>query len=567
MKKFQGIGVSAGIAAGPAFLYDLRSVCIEETYNQEADLELSRFEKALQKASDQLDRISSTDLPDTPDHPAEIFTAQAVILEDTALIARVRSLIENSRFSAEYAWHTAVNEFEKILRSSDVPLFAERANDVLDVGQRVLRILLGRNQTARLTKPAVIVANDLPPSAIIEFKKEFVLAICTAQGSPTSHASILSRALGIPAAAGLADAIPYLKNGDELIVDGFSGTVILEPDENTAAYYRQQLADEEKKRSDNQDQPPVPAVTMDGRRINTFANVSTAEDAALALKIGADGIGLFRTEFLFSDRQSPPSEEEQFQVYTEILRDFGRKTAIMRTVDLGGDKPAGYLHAKAEINPLLGLRSTRLALQHKDILQEQLLALLRASAIANVAIMFPMISTLPEAQAVNALVTECKAILDKRGQPYNPSINIGLMIETPSAAIMADKLLQQFDFASIGTNDLAQYTLAADRTNPHVSKFVDALDPAVLRLIQAAVQAAHQAGKRIGLCGELAAEPTAVPVLLGLGLDEFSMNPRAIPVIKDKIHQYSLNEAQDIAKNAVNLASAQQVREFLSKMR
>jgi len=566
MYKIQGIPISPGIAHGPIFHHTVQKVHVEQRNNCDPEQERARLQSALDRAAKQLQEIRQRASQQVSSEEAQIFEAQEMFLSDPALLEQVFDQLETERWNAEYAWREGTEHFAQMLAGLEDEYLAARAADVRDVGQRVLRLLAGLNDESRpLDKPSIILAEDLTPSDTVMFDKALVLGFCTAQGGPTSHVAILSRALGIPAVAGISSWMDELASSKEVLLDGSTGEIVVDPDaENIAAFQ----ARSERLQSEYElalASTHEPAITLDGRRIEIAANIGSPSEAEHALEMGAEGVGLFRTEFLFLDRESPPSEDEQVQAYLQALRAFAPHPVIFRTLDIGGDKPAPYLDVPHELNPFLGLRGARLTLARTEIFETQLRALLRASSGYPLRVMFPMIDSPEDVHAARHIFKDILAELKQDGNPYSSDIQIGIMVEVPSAAIMADVLAEAVDFFSIGTNDLSQYTLAADRTNAAVSVRADALHPAVLRLIQMVNQAAHKRGRWVGLCGELGGDPLAAAVLVGLGLDELSINARAIPLVKAAIRKLSFAEAERIAINCLKLQSASEVREYLHK--
>jgi len=565
MKNIQAIGISPGIAMGPIYFYECEEIVIEPCSCVDPEYEVERFQLSLDTARAQLQEVYQKALESTGEQEAEIFEAHMMILEDPEIIDQVIEEIEKNLSKAEYAWYKAIEKQVEIMASMKDEYFAARSADINDVGQRVLRILLGNASETRLDCPSIVVAQDLTPSDTVSFDKRKVLAFATVKGGPTSHVAILSKALGIPAIVGIGAWINDLKTGMMAILDGKEGKIILDPPEDIQEAYRLRAVRFEQDFQSAYKFTKFPAVTKDGINIEVVANIGSPEAAAEALDFGAEGIGLLRTEFLFLERESPPDEDEQIEVYRNILGHFGSKPVVIRTLDVGGDKPAPYLKISPELNPFLGVRGTRLTLLREDIFQTQLRALFRAGAGYNLKIMFPMIGTITDIRKARVHIGNAIETIKENGHKYAENIEIGIMVEIPSAAIMSDILADEVDFFSIGTNDLTQYTLAADRTNPEVAEQADALDPAVLRLIHMVIQAAHKKGKWVGLCGELAGETLAAPVLLGFGLDEFSMNPRAIPYVKRALREMKMEDTQKIAMRVLDLPSAEEVKDYLHK--
>lgn len=560
-KMLHGTSASEGIVVGPVFFYERRSLVVERLQVADPAFELGRLQTALTQARQELQQLSAQTQVDIGASEAEIFEAQALFLGDPELLQKVHLTIESQQVNAEYAWRKETEQYVLALRIIEDEYLSARADDVEDVSQRLLRVLQGVDaETTMPDEPVVVVARDLTPSDTVMFDKTKVLAFCVATGGPTSHAAILAKALGIPAIVGLGEEVSQLVAGTQVIVDGGSGEILVEPDTATVASYLQRaqiLAQGHLEAFKSADQP---AITLDGVRKEIVANVGSPEDAQEALQYGAEGVGLLRTEFLFLERETAPDEDRQTAIYRTIFQTMEQRPVVVRTLDIGGDKPAPYLSLLPEMNPFLGVRGIRLALAHLDLFQTQLRALLRAAHGHNIKIMFPMVATSEEIFLVRAQLEQAQAALEQKHADYAQTIEVGIMIEVPSAALMADRLAEEVDFFSIGTNDLAQYTLASDRTNGSVSKLADALHPAVLRLIRMVIEAAHARGKWVGLCGELAGNPLAVPVLLGLGLDEFSLAPRGIPVIKQAIRHWSVTEARAIAEQVLALRNAAEVR-------
>jgi phosphotransferase system enzyme I (PtsI) len=461
-----------------------------------------------------------------------------------------------------------VSELGDVFRATGDEVLVQRATDLQDVGQRVIRLLAGRAEgsLARLARPCIVLAHELTPSDTATLGKSQVLGLCTAIGGATSHTAILARALGLPAVVGLGTALLAVAEGTTVIVDGTAGQLRLAPDEPTVAAYRASQAAAAEEKAAAQTAAALPAVTRDGRRVEVAANVGDAEGARQALAQGAEGVGLLRTEFLYLDRATAPGEDEQVAAYTAVAEALQGLPVIVRTLDIGGDKPAPYLDLGQELNPFLGWRAIRYCLDQPEFFKVQLRAVLRAAADHNLKLMFPMIATLEEVQRALSLLDEARAELEAAGRPHAARIETGIMVEVPAAALMADRLAREVDFFSIGTNDLAQYTLAADRTNARVASLADPLHPAVLRLVKQVIDAGHSAGRWVGMCGEMAGQPEAIPILLGLGLDEFSMSPAAIPRAKQILRGLSRHDAQVIAGRALDLDSAGAVRDAMREV-
>jgi phosphoenolpyruvate-protein phosphotransferase/dihydroxyacetone kinase phosphotransfer subunit len=561
-RRLQGIPASAGIAIGPAVLYCPQVLKAERHRVDDPQAEWERFLAAVEQAKAEIATIRERAEAEVGAAEAEIFTAHELFLEDPDLLAQVRERVEEEHLNAEAALDEAVAGYAELLRSMEGEIFRQRAADVEDVGQRVLRILLGEREAplADLSEPAVLVAHDLTPSDTAQLDKRLTLGFCTAMGGTTSHTAILARGLGLPAIVGLGEAALSIPEGAPLIMDGGEGLVIVNPEEATVAAYRSRREKLIAHQQVLKLAASEAARTSDGHLVEVVANVGDVESARVALEHGAEGVGLLRTEFLYLDRDTMPSEEEQYAVYRAIADLMGQRPLIIRTLDIGGDKPLPYLDLGQELNPFLGWRAIRLSLDHVDLFKAQLRAILRAGHERNVKIMFPMIADVEEVRRAKGILAQARAELEERGLPFAPHVEVGIMVETPAAAVAADILAEEVDFFSLGTNDLIQYTMACDRTNERIAYLYEPLHPVILRLVKGVIEAAHGAGKWVGMCGEMAGAPEAVPILLGLGLDEFSMTAIAIPEAKAVIRSLSLSEAQEIATEALRLTSATEVR-------
>ena len=560
MKTIRGIVASPGIAIGAAFQFRQDELRFERRVVGDPAAEWRRFQSAAARAGEQLAAVCARARDELGEEQAAIFEAHLLMLEDPELLAAVQSAIEERSLNAEAALSDAAERYAETLEALDDEYLRARAADVRDVAGRVLRILLGREAATGPDAPAVVVARDLTPSDTILMDKSHVLGFCTAEGGPTAHTAILARTMGLPAVVGAGAEVLAVAPGATVVLDGTTGCLVVEPDEATLASYRQSQAAADQLRAQSLSRAGEPAVTRDGRRVEVVANIGSADEARAALDAGAEGVGLLRTEFLYLGRASLPGEEEQYRAYRAILEAMGSRPVILRTLDIGGDKELPYLELAPEPNPFLGVRAIRLSLARPDLLHQQLRAALRAAPGHNLKIMFPMVATVAEVRAARQALASARDELLAEGQPLPERLEVGIMVETPAAAVMADRLAREVDFFSIGTNDLSQYTFAADRTNARVAALADAMQPAVLRLVARVIAAAHAHGKWVGLCGELAGEPLAIPILLGLGLDEFSMNPPAIPLAKELIRSLTAEEAQALASAALDLDDAAEVR-------
>lgn len=564
-KTLQGIPASDGIAIGPAFRYIPAELTVPARASESADVELSRFDAAREQARVELQGLSNAIEKRAGKEEAAIFEAHREMLNDPALEGRVRELVESGQ-TAEQALVNATDELAGLLAGMEDELFAARALDVKDVGRRVLRILLGLPDTAlgAVTEPSVIVAEDLTPSDTASLDPSLTLGFVTAQGGLTSHSAILARTLGIPAIVGMGNnLLENVPGGTFIVMDGRTGELLIEPDEGIIGRYQKVKSQRESQMQILKAAAEKDAVTANGRRVEVAANVGEAATARDAIEHGAEGIGLLRTEFLYLEDSQPPSEEKQFRIYREIFEVMAGRPVIVRTLDIGGDKPPSYLPFPNEMNPFLGWRAIRISLDEQDLFKTQLRAILRAAVGHHARIMFPMVSDLDELRRARDIVDTVKRDLALASVEFAFDVPVGIMVETPAAAVMVDALAEASDFFSLGTNDLTQYTLAVDRGNAKVANLFQPLHPAVLRLIKQTIDAAHAKGKWVGMCGELAGMTKAIPILLGFGLDEFSMNPRAIPEAKRLISRLSDDRAQEIAGHAMSFGTAAEIENYM----
>lgn len=563
MRIFSGIAASPGTAIGPAFHFQPVDLCFDRCRVEDTQAEIARLDRALEIARDQLEGVYDRARVECGPEDAAIFQAHALMLEDPELLQTVRRAIEEQGLNAESALSDAAEVYAQMLEALDDQYLCTRAADVRDVADRVLRILTGaaESNASALSHPAIVLARDLAPSDTMLLDKSLVLGFCTAGGGPMAHTAILARSLGLPAVVGAGLEILTIPDGAPSILDGTRGELLLEADEVTTGRYRARQTAADAAARIARRRAKEPAVTRDGHRVEVVANIGNVADAQAALEAGAEGVGLLRTEFLFLERTQLPDEEEQFHAYRTIVDTFNaHQPVILRTLDVGGDKDLPYLDLPQEPNPFLGVRAIRLCLTRPELFRPQLRAALRAAVDRNLKVMFPMVTTVEEVCAARAILEDCRAELVAEGQRLPETMEVGIMIEVPAAALMADRLAAEVDFLSIGTNDLSQYTAAADRTNARVASLVSGFQPAVLRLVRATIDAAHAQGKWVGLCGEFAGHPLAIPILLGLGLDEFSMNPPAIPLAKQVIRTLTLEECRGVAQAALEQESAEAVR-------
>jgi phosphoenolpyruvate-protein phosphotransferase (PTS system enzyme I) len=532
MKK--GIAASKGYAIGKVYLQEHEEIVITDTKVSDVVAEQEVLKKALEQSRVQLTAIKDKTLAEIGEHEALVFEAHLTLLDDPEFTGGMLAEIENSSVNAMKAVEGITNTFVMIFDAMEDEYMKERAADIKDVSKRIMANLAGKGENALASVEAntVIVAEDLTPSDTAQLDRSKVIGFLTNIGGRTSHSAIMARTLEIPAIVGLKDITKAVKTGDTVILDGIEGICIINPEQSVIDEYTAKrekfLAEQEelKKLID------VKTVTKSGRRVEVCGNIGSPNDAEAVLKNGGDGVGLFRTEFLYMDREAAPTEEEQFESYKKVLEIMKGKQVVIRTLDIGGDKTLPYLPLPEEMNPFLGYRAIRLCLDRKDIFRVQIRALLRASVYGNLAVMFPMISGLEEFLAAKEFVDECKTELDAEGIKYSNEIQWGIMVEIPAAAVYADELAKYVDFFSIGTNDLIQYTLAADRMSEKVSYLYNPMHPAVLRLVKMTIDGAHKHGKWVGMCGEMAGDEAAIPTLVEYGLDEFSMSATSILTAK-----------------------------------
>ncbi len=555
-KVYRGIPVSAGVCRGKVLvLHQARHVIARrELAAADVDAEVKRFEQSLVRTRQQITEVQRRVSETMSSNEADIFDAHLLMLEDRVLIEEVIKIISEQKANADFAFHTASDRYIAVLEAVEDEYLRERAADLRDLTGRVLDNLLEVKDALDLkhiNEPCILVSHDLSPSMTAQLDKKLVLGFVTDIGGKTSHSAILARSLDIPAVVGALTISEELETGDYALLDGYNGTVIVNPTDQTLFEYGQLAkikASLDEKLREVQHQP---AVTLDGRNVHLSANIEDQHDVEAVLAHGAEGVGLFRTEFLFINRDRLPTEEEQYEVYRQVASALKPHPVIIRTLDLGGDKFASHLQLAQEMNPFLGWRAIRFCLAQPEMFRAQLRAILRASAEGNVRMMYPMISGLDELNQANALVEKCKAELRAENIPFAENLEIGAMIEIPSAALIADSLAKKVKFFSIGSNDLIQYTLAADRTNEKVSHLYEPTHPAILRLIKMTVDAAHANGIWVGVCGEIAGDPVLTPLLLGLGVDELSAAPAVLDEVKYIIRRVKLDEARELAAFAL----------------
>jgi phosphotransferase system enzyme I (PtsI) len=557
---FCGIAVSAGVCRGKILvLHRARHIVGRRDLSEtEIAAEVKRFENVLGQTRKQIKEIQRRVVVSMSAEEGDIFDAHLLMLEDRVLIEEVLRFIREQKVNADFAFHTVSERYVAAMEEVEDAYLRERAADIRDLTSRVLDNLLEVKDAfdlRHLNEPCILISHDLSPSTTAQLDKKFVLGFATDIGGKTSHTAIMARSLDIPAVVGLQNVSVELENGDYALLDGYNGTIIVNPTDQTLFQYGQLAKIRASLDEKLQEILHQPAVTLDGKAIHLSANIENQNDVASVLAHGAEGVGLFRTEFLFINRESSPDEEEQFKVYREVAAALKPSPVIIRTLDLGGDKFVSHLQLAQEMNPFLGWRAIRFCLAQPELFRAQLRAILRASAEGNVKMMYPMISGLDELNRANALVEIYKNELRAEKIPFDENLEIGAMIEIPSAALIADTLAKRAKFFSIGSNDLIQYTLAADRTNEKVSHLYEPTHPAIIRLIKNTVDASHRHGIWTGVCGEIAGDPVLVPLLIGLGVDELSAAPPIIPEIKYMIRRVKMSEAQALAEFALQCES------------
>ncbi len=538
MNKVKGIGVSKGIAIGKVYLYlpHKINVDIDEKDDVPSSVKKEKFEIVKEQSKKEIQSIYERLVSSKASKEAGIFEAQALFIDDPTINRRVEELIDEG-FSLPAAIEKAFKESAAAMEAIENEYFRERAKDIMDVANRLIQHVYGETipNLSYLPESSVVIAKDLTPSDTASIDRDHIVGFATDLGGITSHTAILAESFGIPAVVGLKNITEQVRNGEPIIIDGENGEVIIDPDEETIKTYTNKIAQIEKEKKELESIKFLEATTRSGKKIEVSANIGSPKDADVAIREGADGVGLFRTEFLFLNKDTAPTEEEQFEAYKTVLEKFGNKPVIIRTLDIGGDKQIPYLHLEPELNPFLGVRALRLCLLQIELFKTQLRAILRASVFGNALIMYPMVATKEEIINANKILEEVKTELKDNNIPFDDNIKVGIMVEIPAAALNAEELVDYVDFFSIGTNDLTQYTFAADRTNENLSYLYQPLSPPVLKLIKMTVDASHERGKWTGMCGELAGDLDAIPTLIDIGLDELSMSPQKIPYAKKLI--------------------------------
>ncbi|HJV45194.1 MAG TPA: phosphoenolpyruvate--protein phosphotransferase [Bacillota bacterium] len=564
-QKMYGIAASSGIAIGKAILLKTPKLMIETKTVEDVSLEMKRLQEAIEKSKADLIVIRDKVQAEMGPEKAAIFSAHLLVLDDPELLDAVNEKMRSERVNAESALNDVSQMYIEMFENMDNEYMKERGADIRDISKRVLHYLLGLEYSSlsNLSEEVILIAEDLTPSDTAQLDRQYVKGFVTDIGGRTSHSAIMARSLEIPAVVGTKSGTEEIQAGTQLILDGINGLILIDPTEDEIVEYQEQKADFELRKAKLAKLVNSPSVTKDGHSVELAANIGRPEDVVAVLENGAQGIGLFRTEFLYMGRDEFPSEEEQFQAYKSVVEQMGDKPVVIRTLDIGGDKQLSYMELPKELNPFLGFRAIRLCLDQQELFRIQLRALLRASAYGNLKIMFPMISTLGELRKAKEILEEEKKELIRKGIAVSKKLEIGIMVEIPATAVMADRFSKEVDFFSIGTNDLVQYTMAADRMNEQVAYLYQPYNPAILRLVQMVIKAAHQEGKWVGMCGEMAGDEIAIPILIGLGLDEFSMSATSILAARSQIGQMAKGDVDSHIDHILSMDTADEVSSYV----
>ena len=561
MLQLKGIAASQGISFAKAYVFVEPDLTVKEVKIEDVEAEVKRFEDAIEASKKELTIIKENALASLGADKAAVFEAHLLILDDPEFMGTVKTDIESKVINAEYAFKETSDMFISMFEAMDNEYMKERAADIRDVSKRILAHLLGVDlpNPSLIDEEVIVIAEDLTPSDTAQLNKKYVKGFATNIGGRTSHSAIMARSLEIPAVVGTSSITEDVKNGDILILDGLDGVVLVNPDEATTAEYKEKHAKFEAQKAEWAKLVTEKSVTKDGHEVILAANIGTPADLEGVKNNGGEAVGLYRTEFLYMGRDQLPTEDEQFEAYKAVLEGMGDKPVVVRTLDIGGDKELPYLDLPKEMNPFLGFRAIRLCLEEKDLFRTQLRALLRASVYGKLCVMFPMIATVQEFRAAKALFLEEKEKLVAEGVTVSNDIELGIMVEIPSTAVIADIFAKEVDFFSIGTNDLIQYTMAADRMSEKVSYLYQPYNPAILRLVKNVIEASHKEGKWTGMCGEMAGDSLAIPLLLGMGLDEFSMSATSILQARSQIKNLTLDEMKKLVEEAVMCATTEEV--------
>lgn len=563
----KGLGTSPGIGIGKVFVFKEPELKIEKKEIKNTEEEINRLELSLKKSTDEIDNIYNITLNTIGEDEAEIFTAHRMMLEDPEFLGGVKEKIKDEKVNAEWAVNEVANFYIDMFENIEDEYLKARAADLRDVSKRLLRALLNVEtpDLISISEKSIIIAEDLTPSDTAQMNKEMVVGIVTELGGRTSHTSIMARTLEVPAIAGVKDATDIFVHGDGIIVDGDSGEIIIKPTEEQLKEYKNKQEQLEEFKIILKKMKGQETISKDGYKVELAGNIGTAKDVESVLENDGEGVGLFRTEFLYMDKDRLPTEEEQFQSYKEVAEKLGDKPLVIRTLDVGGDKDLPYLDLPKEMNPFLGYRAIRLCLDRVDIFKTQLRAILRASAFGNVKIMFPMISNIKEIRDSKAIIEGLKLDLKAENIDFDPNLEIGIMVEIPAVAIHSEAFAKEVDFFSIGTNDLIQYTLAVDRGNTEIAYLYNQFHPAVLRLIKMTIDNGHKEGIWVGMCGEVAGDQKLIPLLLAMGLDEFSMGAASILKSRYLIKQLSKDNISKMLDEILSLPRAEDVEKYIEE--
>ena len=569
MLKFKAIGVSEGLAHAKALVIKEADLTVVKNSITDAAAEQKRVIDAVEHAKKQIELLRDEAEKNIGAAEAEIFDAHLLMLDDPDFVEGITNLIADEMVCAEYACFVNCENFQAMFRAMDDEYMQARAADIGDISQRILKNLKGiaDNAIDSISEPCIIIANDLTPSDTAKIGSKPVVGFVTRIGGRTSHSAIMARSMGIPAVAGAGEKADEIKDGEELLLDGATGEIVVSPDAETLSQFEQKKTAEDERRAMLVQFKDRPGETSDGRRVIVEGNIGTPEDAVRVAELGGEGVGLFRSEFLFMDRDDLPSEEEQFEAYKKACETMAGKPVIIRTLDIGGDKEVPALNLEKEQNPFLGYRAIRICLNQTDLFVTQLRALLRAAQYGDLRIMFPMISSIEEIRNAKQVLQQAKDLLDAEGVAYNPNVKVGIMVEIPGAAVCADMLAKEVDFFSIGTNDLIQYSCAVDRINEKISYLYRPLHPGVLRLIHMTAKAANENGIEVGVCGEMAGTPGMAPVLCGLGVTNLSMSASAMLAAKADLAAHSFAECKEFAERLLCAASATEAEQLFTEWR
>ena len=567
-QSLKGIGASAGIAIAKAYRLEEPELVVEKRVIDSIEAEVQRFDAAIKQSTSELEQIKEHAFKELGEDKAAIFAAHLLVLSDPELINPIKDKIITEKVNAEFALQEVANMFISMFEAMDNEYMQERAADIRDVTKRVMSHLLGVTipNPSMISEEVIIIAEDLTPSDTAQLNRKYVKGFTTDIGGRTSHSAIMARSMEIPAVVGAKTVTSDIENGAFVILDGLDGKVIVNPSDDVIKEYEEKKVAYEAQKVEWAKLVNERTVTKDGYHVELAANIGTPEDIKGVLENGGEGVGLYRTEFLYMGRTQLPTEEEQFDAYKAVVEQMEGKPVVVRTLDIGGDKELPYLDLPKEMNPFLGFRAIRLCLEMQDMFRTQLRALLKASVYGNLKIMFPMIATLNEFRQAKSILIEEKEKLQAEGIAVSEKIEVGMMVEIPSSAVMADVFAKEVDFFSIGTNDLIQYTMAADRMNERVSYLYQPYNPAILRLVKMVIDAAHKEGKWVGMCGEMAGDEVAIPILLGLGLDEFSMSASSILKARSQFLNLSKAEMNTVIEQVLNMKTAEEVERFIKEI-